>query len=338
MNPTLLVCILLSFQISAHSEAREWTQVGTNRKLSGELLSASESSLTIMNEKGLKVEIPIAMLADSDRQFLKEWRVEKSAINKSEPDDSSSKVIPLKQMPDLLQTDERGSFAGNGNNFCAPVSVSNSLIYLSRTEFPEILNGPSDSILDQYSMVNLLASKDYFDTDLKIGTGVSGVVNGTNKFLEERGCKIKCLEYQGWRRHPEEFSSGETVPNLDWIREGLINGGAIWLNLGWYKRIDDTPDFERVGGHWVTLSGFGVRRNGEKDPSSLVVNDPSPGSGSKPSSQYCTVLEIKNGELTGEKAGLPRSAKGFFELGGEFNVSSRADVAIIDGVVRLEIR
>ena len=41
--------------------------------------------------------------------------------------------------PDLTQTDPRGSFADGGENFCAPVAVSNSFVWLSNNGYPKLL-------------------------------------------------------------------------------------------------------------------------------------------------------------------------------------------------------
>jgi len=49
------------------------------------------------------------------------------------------------------------------------------------------------------------------------------------------------------------------------------------------------------------------------------------------------IEKIKIGTLTGEKSGLPTSAKGRYILGKGMHLNSKADTAILDGVVRLKL-
>lgn len=66
-----------------------------------------------------------------------------------------------RDIPDFTQTAVRGAEFGNGQQFCAPAAVSNSLIWHG---------APTEN---QHSLVTLLASAGYMNTDLKIGTGTS---------------------------------------------------------------------------------------------------------------------------------------------------------------------
>ena len=63
----------------------------------------------------------------------------------------------LSDIPDFTQTDVKGKSFGNGQQFCAPAAVSNSLIWLGARN------------IDQKALVTLLASAGYMDTDLNIG-------------------------------------------------------------------------------------------------------------------------------------------------------------------------
>jgi len=86
-----------------------------------------------------------------------------------------------------------------------------------------------------------------------------------------------------------------------------------------------TNAYKRIGGHWVTLVGSTENK--------LIFHDPSPRSGKIFSNEIVKYTEIINGLLVGNKIGLPTSAKGYLLLNEGMHIKSRADVAIIDGIV-----
>ena len=234
--------------------------------------------------------------------------------------------------PDLTQTDPKGQFARGGKSYCAPVAISNSLMWLYRRE----LNRAGTS---QYDLVNLLASKPYMNTDPVTGTGPNGVMRGVQKFMKDCGAgedqyKIK---FQGWRSHRPEFATGVREPRLAWIRETLDSGGAVWLNLGWYRIDQESKTYQRIGGHWVTAVAAGQNRKGQPDSRIIAIHDPAPRAGREAKRQFVAMLPLKSGELIGKTRNLPRPAAGLFQMTGEMVIKASADCAVLDGAVALRI-
>ena len=87
------------------------------------------------------------------------------------------------QIPDFTQTDIRGSYYGNGQQFCAPVAVSNSIMWLA------------DRSNGQIELIKKLASSSYMNTSLQNGTGTTGVLNGVDRIAHELFGSYKRLEY-----------------------------------------------------------------------------------------------------------------------------------------------
>ena len=225
----------------------------------------------------------------------------------------------LDDVPDFTQTNVKGESFGNGQQFCAPAAVSNSLVWLDARK------------VDQKSLVTLLASTGYMDTDLKIGTGTSELLYGVDRYVNERLGGYKTLEYQGWRKHPERYSGDSSVPTLSFMKRGVGGGAAAWINIGWYRVNRFTKEYERIGGHWVTLVGY------DFDAQQLIINDPAPRAGQNKSSNRVTYRELTGGTLTGKKFGLPTNARGYLQLGRGLYKHKKADTAIVDGVVLLEL-
>ena len=219
----------------------------------------------------------------------------------------------INEIPDFTQTDVRGNNTGNGQQYCGPVAVSNSLMWLS------------DERTDQLELIKKLASKRYMNTSLKNGTGTTGVLKGVDKIAKEWFGGYSKLEYQGWRKHPKKFSTGLKVPEIEWLVKGISKDAAAWLNVGWYKFNEAKNEYRRIGGHWVSLVGF--------DENTLIIHDPAPRAGNSFANEYVEIYQIIDGTLVGKKIGLPTSAKGYYILGEGMYVKYNADVAILDGVV-----
>lgn len=241
---------------------------------------------------------------------------------KSCADKNAAKSLDYRQnesfhndIPDLLQTLETAGFAGGGTQFCAPVAVSNSLVWLEGNNNPQY----------QIDLVHKLASADYMNTNLKNGTNPYRLVEGVHKYALERWARYRTLEYSGWHGVPDRFRSAQPQPTLNWITQSLHRKGATWIQIGWYKK--DGDNYRRNGGHWVTLVGY---ENGK-----LIVHDPAIRSGKEFSNQYVSVKPLQNGQLfTGKRS---TNARNHFVIAGGLNISSRADIAVIDGAVRFEL-
>jgi len=230
--------------------------------------------------------------------------------------------VSLNSIPDLTQTMKSAGFAGGGSQFCAPVAISNSLVWLE---------GRGNDQNYQIQMVKRLASPDYMHTKLSNGTGTVELMRGVAKYADEVWGDYNRLEYAGWRSCPRG-SKVATKPTIKWMVDGLHNRAAVWINVGWYVKsnVGGTTNYARVGGHWVTLVGHA---NGK-----LILHDPGHRSGPKPRKELVSYSWIGNGVQTGNKRGLPIEAVGSIELTRGMPISSKANTAIIDGVVIFEVQ
>ncbi len=244
----------------------------------------------------------------------------------------------ITDIPNLCQTDPEGEFAGDGSQFCAPVAISNSLMWLAKNGYPALDPTGNGDKAAQLKMVRTLASADYLDTDTGKGTNPKKVLLGLTAYLAECGLEAASLQYEGWRAVPEEFAAGESHPSLSWIKAGSRHeGGAVWLNVGWYRLEGD--EYVRHGGHWVTLVGFGVKADGEEDPDAFIIHNPSPKAGHGAFGDVIYFEKIEDGTLANGKEtiqGLPRPAKGYYQVTGALPAGANS-VAILDGAIVLQM-
>jgi len=256
---------------------------------------------------------------------------------------SSGEALPpyvekLEQIPDLTQTDPNGGLPGGGIFYCAPVAVSNSMVWFADNGFERLMPDITDRKKAQFEIARRLGSKRYMDTSLKTGSDADGVLKGVSRYLISSGYKNFSLEYQGWCRHPRFFSTRVKIPQIDWIKRGLRGDSAVWLNAGWYRYLPAGNQYYRFGEHWLTLAGYGVDRSGRGDDNVLIVHDPAPRAGTEQRHNFIRLQPITSGRLVGKAEGLGRSAVGYYMLAGDMRRHRRADFAILDGAVVLKMK
>jgi hypothetical protein len=223
------------------------------------------------------------------------------------------------EIPDILQTKKTANFPGGGKQFCGPVAVSNSLVWLK---------GIQDEAY-QIELVHKLSKPEYMNTNTINGTGTVGLIRGIDKYVTEVWGGYKKLEYSGWRKSPKKYRSMLDKPTVLFMQKGLNRKASAWLNIGWYKLDKLNNEYQRIGGHWVTLVGYEDGR--------LIIHDPAPRAGKNFSNEFISYSILAAGKLVGNKKGLPKKAKGFIRLENGMHIPKRADAAIIDGVVLLQI-
>jgi hypothetical protein len=230
----------------------------------------------------------------------------------------------ISAIPDYYQLDTSyGGFPEGGNMYCAPVSVSNSLMWLANNGFDSLAKNTADRKKDQYDLISDLASR--MKTDADEGSSAEDILTGVAKYISDKGYKNFQLRYQGWRPCTAESYTGITVPDMEWIKKGIEGKGSVWLNIAWYKYDASKDEYNRTGGHWVTLVGSGYNGN----PNYLVIHDPITGY----TNHYVLPEKITSGRLTGEYKNLPLSAIGYYIMNNRMRI--KADYGILDGAVVL---
>ena len=279
-----------------------------------------------------KTIVVILITAVAGLSFARHAGVEKPALREY-PGIYTEKVDST---PDMTQTDPAAKLPNGGRSHCGPVAVSNSLMWLAGNGFEDLSPDLQEPRKAHFEIARSLGSKKYMNTNLKTGTGAGGVLEGLARYIEDKGYEYRYLKFQGWRKHPERYGLGERIADLNWLKSGIKGNSAAWLNVGWYKHNPWTNEYARIGGHWVTLVGYGVDEKGRADGDILIIHDPAPRCGKSPH-EYVRMELISNGRLTGKQSGLPRSAEGYYKMAGGMHVKKTADFGILDGAVVLKM-
>jgi hypothetical protein len=242
-----------------------------------------------------------------------------------------------KDTPDFCQTDPAGKFPGSGGYYCGPVAAANALMQLATSGFPKLRPPAATGKESQILMIHQLAGKEFMNTVGKRGTSPPRLMAGVGKFVEQAGYRITRLEQQGWKERTKQFPVNVEVPSLAWIKQGLATtGGAVMLNVGWYKFNAERTEYERLGGHWVTLVGFDQERSTQEDAPIFIIHDPAPRTGMKPLTQRVRLAALDHGSLLRKLSSgeiRRRDAAGFCTLKDGMKLKSGADTALIDAAV-----
>lgn len=245
--------------------------------------------------------------------------------------------------PDFCQTDTQGKFNNGGRMYCGPVAASNSIVWLARQGYPQLLDSSESKKQSQIELIRTLASSGYMGTDGTKGTGPRSLMKGLHKYVTQRGYECERLEFRGWSPVDRRFNPTNAPVTIESISQAVAHPrGVVCANIGWYTHDEASDTYTRHGGHWMTIVGAGVTSEGAQDDSTILFHDPAPRSGKSKATHYSRLQPLEGGTLTGTKRGLPTTAKGVFEVRDGIVIKKVVEGErtrpLVDGVVVMVLR
>ena len=231
--------------------------------------------------------------------------------------------------PTFWQRDPEADFEDEGKMHCAPTSVSDGLIYLSRAfDMKDLVPGTGHK--DQIKLIEELAEE--FGTDPSIGgTNPDKILTGLRSYVASKGYDLSRLELVSWRgvsTANKKFKTG-TRPEMSWMRSAALGKDTVMIfNFGWYYETDD--GYTRKGGHWVAVVGAGSA--GE-----FIVHNPilQP---EKQSDKKSVKLTLLDEDFIVPKDSGEANMKGYYEGDGPGLPHGESVTAILDGVIVFSIK
>jgi hypothetical protein len=237
------------------------------------------------------------------------------------------------QTPCFWQRDPDGEFENEGRNHCAPVAISDGLIYLSAAR------GFSDLVAEtghdgQMALVNDLAEK--MATDAVEGTSPDKIVTGLLSYAETRGYSFDRLEVATWRslRASNRKYKVAAKPALNWMIAAAKDPDTVEvLNFGWYKQEDDGT-YTRHSGHWVNVIGAGPGAG------QLQVHNPMLQPDKQVTDTVVTLKRLDDNFVLTMESGDELKLAGYYEAEGPglpFNNNKYA-AAVLDSVIVFKLK
>lgn len=230
--------------------------------------------------------------------------------------------------PTFWQRDPDANFEDEGRMHCAPTSVSDGLIYLTRAFGMKGLVPGTDHD-HQIKLIETLAEE--FGTDPSIGgTNPDKILTGLQSYADGKGYVLTRLEMKSWRgvsRDNKEFKIG-TQPDMAWMRSAASSKDTVVLfNFGWYYEGDD--GYTRKGGHWVNVVGVSGNE--------FIVHNPilKP---EKQSEQKSVELTRLDDDFIVPKDSGEANMKGYYEGKGPGLPHGEKVTAILDSVIVFSLK
>ncbi len=339
-----------SFQISKLSITPAEAKPGDNVTITAEVSNTggTEGGYTaVLTINGIEVDKKAIILAPNSSMTITFSKVETKAgkylvgignlsVSLLVNDVDGLYLEKIYSIPSYIKTDPAyGGFPGGGEGYCVPVSISNSLMWLSNNGFPNLASHSRDRKKDQHDIAYLLGSYNYMNTSTT--TTLNNLCRGLKRYILEKGYSYKRLEYQGIGSVDSEYRTGKTIPDLEWIKLGIRGYASAWLQIGWYTYNPSIDEYTSIGGHMLTLAGYG--HDGKSpNPNYLITHDTSARAGTAIANQYILPVSIHSGRLKGKIPGNLWSAEGFYKMTGGLCTMAGADFGILDGAIVLEMQ
>ncbi len=250
---------------------------------------------------------------------------------------SERHLAHVESTPDMSQIDRQ--LPGGGEQHCASVAVSNSLVWLARNGYPRLL----DEKMSQIELAKLLGDKAHMQTHPRNGTNTWHLLAGLDRYVKARGY-APTLQFQGWWLVQNKYRHEDAMQvDLTWLLRGVEGKrAAAWINIGWYSLTDsEKQTYTRLSGHWVTLVGHDTRTFDDQTERVLIVHDPAARS---PVGQHEAIrlTRLTRGKLTGVFLGMQNiQAAGVYQLSGELRLQPHDGekvIALLDGAIVMRLK
>ncbi len=231
--------------------------------------------------------------------------------------------------PDVCQTDPLFAHLPDaGRNLCGPTAFVNILLGLQAAGWKELVPMEGEDELQRARHLLERLTSGYLNMTPQ-GISPLAAMEGIDRFLEEHGI-ARQIQWRGWR-YGGRFATGRTV-DLPWLCESILGNSWAILNVGWYRCGSAPQEYQRFGGHWVTLVGYRQSAEGVI----LFVHDPARRSGPGKVTHHVRLERLEEGQLAAWGGYKAQPARGIYRLDG-LVLHPQAECALLDGAIRISL-
>lgn len=232
-------------------------------------------------------------------------------------------------MPDLCQTDKAfASLPGGGRQHCAAAAVVNVLVGMDLMGYENLIPGLPRETGNVLAVMKQLGSPAYMNIGKK-GVGPVSVMRALGRYVRERKYTVS-FQSRGWRRAGRSHVDESISP--EWLKEGILGRSNTVLNVGWYKLDAEAAQYERVGGHYMSIVGYSTTVHG----TTFHLHDPARRSGKGKITHAVSLVPVRKDVAYSSTLRTKDGSPSLYMLDGVV-VKSIADIAVIDCAIRFEI-
>lgn len=199
-----------------------------------------------------------------------------AAVAVASPDRAAARAQDLrriKEIPDFSQTDPRLGLPNGGEMYCAPVAAANGLVWLAEHRgFSQLLPVQGLSLTEKVAMLaRALGSSALMSTAPKGGTTFDRFLFGLERYALQVGYR-PVVAYRGRWPMPARFRAGPGPVDRAWMVREFDYDRVVWASIGFYETMRG-QGLRRVGGHMITMVGYGRGPNGRVDHDAVSFHD-----------------------------------------------------------------
>ncbi len=243
----------------------------------------------------------------------------------------------MDQFPDFAQTDPALNLPGGGKFYCVPVATANALVWYAKERgYSELLPVKGLTLTDKVANVARQLGEDrYMSTAPKGGTSHVKFMQGLSSYISDAGYSSK-ISYRGRWRMPKKYGRVESsAPDILDIHEKFSGGAAVFLSIGFYEEGSRPGELRRIGGHFVTVVGVGVDKNGNIDRDTVILHDPGDKASAGVEKRYLRLEKMRRGRFVDSRSNEV-DAGDHLKIVDGMNLR-RGVVGVIDAAIALDL-
>jgi len=243
----------------------------------------------------------------------------------------------MDQFPDFAQTDPALGLPGGGTHYCVPVATANALVWYAKERgYTDLLPVRGLSLTEKVSTVaRQLGDNKYMSTAPKGGTSHVKFMKGLSSYITDAGYSSK-ITYRGRWQMPKKYGRVEIgAPDIYSIQDKFTSGSAVFLSVGFYREGQRPGELKRIGGHFVTVVGFGVDARGNVDRDMVVLHDPGDRRSPDVKKRYLRLEQMRRHRFI-SRNGDESDARDHLKITDGMRLR-RGVIGVIDAVVALDL-
>jgi len=135
---------------------------------------------------------------------------------------------------------------------------------------------------------------------------------------------------------PKKYGRVEIgAPDIYSIQDKFSSGSAVFLSVGFYREGQRPGELKRIGGHFVTVVGFGVDEKGNVDRDMVVLHDPGDRRSPDVKKRYLRLEQMRSNRFI-SRNGDESEAGEHLKITDGMRLRSGV-IGVIDAVVALEL-
>ncbi|MEO1293289.1 MAG: hypothetical protein AAFV62_10735 [Pseudomonadota bacterium] len=241
----------------------------------------------------------------------------------------------MDEIPDFSQTHPDLRLPNGGSHYCAPVAAANGLVWFARHRgYRRLLPVTGVTLSDRVAEVALtLGDETLMSTAPKGGTSIGRFLTGLDGYVAQQGYKAR-LHYRGVWRVERRFHDGDAPPDIDWMIRRFDRNEAVWATVGFYQQ-SGRDEYSRIGGHFITMVGYGVDARGRNNRKVVVFHDSDDGDDAA-RARHLKLSPMQDGWIVHRDGRRGKEAKGILRIDEGYTLKPGV-VALIDSAIAFSL-